>query len=325
MRVGVIGPLHPDSFAQNIVDCLPEVGATAVALGPPRLARNSAHLNRLNEIASDTLVGWDLRQQRRLIEVARDQECDVIVSIASGLLPQTVDALRATSPIVHWFPDHAANLGRQLMLAGPYSRVYFTDPGLVDRVTSMTEIPAGYLPEACNPSIHRPVGEGQSNPAINLAGNMYPSRVAVLDRLHRDGIPLDLYGAGFPRWMPSRAVMDAHRGRAVTGPEKARVFREAAGVLNNLHPAEGGTNCRLFEAASCGAAVLCEYRPALDDLFDLEAEIVVFRNYRELLTGARRLLEDSSYGRTVGDAAARRALAEHTYQHRIRKILEDVA
>jgi hypothetical protein len=81
-------------------------------------------------------------------------------------------------------------------------------------------------------------------------------------------IPLKLYGGPFPRWIrdtPSRGV---HAGRVVIGEEKARVFRGAVGVLNNLHPGEiDGVNARLFEAAGCGAAVLCEMRPVLPGLF----------------------------------------------------------
>ncbi len=62
-----------------------------------------------------------------------------------------------------------------------------------------------------------------------------------------------------------------YAGHPVFGHDKARVFREAAAVLNNLHPAEmRGVNARLFEATASGAAVLCERRPVLDELFDPE-------------------------------------------------------
>ena len=90
-----------------------------------------------------------------------------------------------------------------------------------------------------------------------FAGNMYPSRVRLVERLIAKGIPLRLYGGGFPRWVGETSARVAHPGRYVAREEKARIFRSAADVLNTMHSAEvSGVNARLLEAAGCGAAVL---------------------------------------------------------------------
>ena len=103
------------------------------------------------------------------------------------------------------------------------------------------------------------------------------------------------------------------------------MFREAAAVLNNLHPAEfDGVNCRLFEAAACGAAVLAEYRPTIDDLFDGPSELFCYRTYDELLSQIRQLLGETGIGSERGDRASLRAHSEHTYEVRLAGILEDV-
>nr|WP_246280308.1 glycosyltransferase [Nocardioides daedukensis] len=124
--------------------------------------------------------------------------------------------------------------------------------------------------------------------------------------------------------MPQRAIHAHHTGRSVTRDEKARVFQQSRAVLNNLHPAENGANCRLFEAAASGAAILCEHREPIADLFDCETEIITYESYADLLVKARRLLADPGFGRTLGAAASHRALSEHTYQHRLRRILTDL-
>jgi glycosyltransferase involved in cell wall biosynthesis len=139
------------------------------------------------------------------------------------------------------------------------------------------------------------------------------------------GIPLKLYGGPFPRWIGPTPLRGIHEGRAVFGEEKARIFRGAAGVLNNLHPGEiDGVNARLFEAAGCGAAVLTEYRPALPELFDIDREVLAFRDFDELLHKAARLFHETGLTARLGDAAARRAHQDHTYKRRITTILENV-
>ena len=118
----------------------------------------------------------------------------------------------------------------------------------------------------------------------------------------------------------------AHTGRILTCEEKARVFRSAAGVLNTMHPAEvNGVNARLFEAAGCGAAVLTEFRPTVPELFAVGKEVLVFRNFDDLLEQATRLLSERGLTERLGDAAAQRAHRDHTYDLRIAAILDKLS
>ena len=211
-------------------------------------------------------------------------------------MPSVVTRLRSSGArVAFWFPDAVVNLGRQLMLLAPYDAIFFKEPFLTDRLRAMLDLPVYYLPQACNPRWHRPVAQAGTEPSLVIAGSMYPSRVRLLDRLIAKGIPLRLYGGGFPRWIgetPSRA---AHTGRYVAREEKARVFRSAAGVLNTMHPAEvNGVNARLFEAAGCGAAVLTEFRPTVPELFEVGKEVLAFHDFDDLLEQATRLLSEAA-------------------------------
>ena len=51
MRVGVIGPRSPDSFADNIADCLPDLGVDVVWLGSVR-GRFRKRLDQAVEVLS---------------------------------------------------------------------------------------------------------------------------------------------------------------------------------------------------------------------------------------------------------------------------------
>jgi spore maturation protein CgeB len=265
--------------------------------------------------------------QSRIARTALDQGCETVINVDQRLMPGVVTQLRRNgTKVALWFPDALLNMGRQLMLLAPYDAIFFKEPHLVDRLQAVLDLPLFYLPQACHPRWHRPLVPAGTEPYLVIAGNMYPSRIRVLERLLAKGIPLRLYGPGFPRWVGPTPLRDVHAGRCVFREEKARVFRSAAAVLNTMHPAEvNGVNARLFEAAGCGAAVLTEFRPGLPELFAIGDEVLAFRDFGELVNHATRLLCEGGLTAKIGDAAARRAHGNHTYERRLAIILEKLA
>jgi spore maturation protein CgeB len=327
MRVGVVGPVGTDLFADNVGDALGRAGHVVTLLGPAQRRHRSRLLTGATTLARQALPPLDERAQQRIVRRARHAGCEVVVNLDARLTPRAVTRLRAGGTrVAFWFPDSVLNFGRQQMLLAPYDALFFKEPHVVDRLRSILDLPVYYLPEACNPRWHRPMVPAGTEPYLVIAGNMYPSRVRLLDRLIAKGIPLRLYGGGFPRWLGDVPTRAAHTGRSVFGEDKARVFRSAAGVLNTLHPAElAGVNARLFEAAGCGAAVLTEYRPAIPELFGVGTEVLAFRDFDELIDQAARLLTEAGLTARLGDAAARRAHRDHTLDLRVAAILEKLS
>jgi len=326
-RIGVIGPVGPDYFAENVGDALQRLGHVVTQLGPAHARGRGRLVDRAAGLARQALPHLDERAQSRIVRAALVADCEIVINVDAYLVPRVVTRLRSNGArVAFWFPDHVANLGRQYMLMAPYDAIFFKEPYLVDRLRAMLGLPVYYLPQACNPRWHRPVTPAGTEPCLVIAGNMYPSRVRLLDRLIAKGIPLRLYGGGFPRWIgetPSRAT---HTGRYVAREEKARAFRSAAGVLNTMNLAEvSGVNARLFEAAGCGAAVLTEFRPTVPELFAVGKEVLAFHDFDELVEQATRLLSESGLTARLGDAAAQRAHRDHTYDLRAATILEKLS
>jgi spore maturation protein CgeB len=326
-RIGVIGPVAPDYFADNVGDALERLGHVVTQLGAAHPIGHSRLVYRTAELAYQALPRLDERAQERTVRAARRADCEIVINLGARLMPGVVTRLRSSGArVAFWFPDHVANLGRQLMLLAPYDAIFFKEPFLTDRLRAMLDLPVYYLPEACNPRWHRPTTEPGTEPFLVIAGNMYPSRVRLLDRLIANGIPLRLYGGGFPRWIGETASRTAHTGRYIAREEKARVFRSAAGVLNTLHPSEvSGVNARLFEAAGCGAAVLTEFRPTVPDLFAVGNEVLAFHDFDDLVEQATRLLSERGLSARLGDAATQRAHRDHTYDLRVTTILEKLS
>jgi spore maturation protein CgeB len=327
MRIGVIGPLEPDMFAANIIAAVRDAGHVAVPLGPLRARHRQKILKGLAELSMQGMPSLEQRLQDRIVRAAAKAGCELVISVDGRLTPESVAALRSIGArVVLWFPDHVASLGRAVMLIAPYDALFFHEPHLVDRLSATLGLPVYYLPQGCNPRHHRPTVPAGTDPYLVIAGNMNPSRVRLLERLAAKGIPVRTYGHGIPRWIGDSPVRRMHAGYPILAEEKARVFRSAAGVLNNLYPAElGGVNLRLFEAAGCGAAVLSEFRPAIPALFTEGEEILTFRDFDELVEQAERLLNEPGLTARLGDAAAERAHREHTIGHRLEILFEKVA
>jgi spore maturation protein CgeB len=327
MRVGVIGPAGPDLFADNIGDALGRIGHVVTQLGPAGPHAQGSLTGSLALFARHALPRLDERAQCQIVRSALAAGCDVVINIDARLMPSAVTQLkRAGVRLAFWYPDAVENLGRQLMLLAPYDALFFKEPHLVERLRANLDLPLHYLPQGCNPRWHRPIGPAGIEPYLVVAGSMYPSRVRLLERLIAKGIPLRLYGGPFPRWIGDTPLREAHTGRVVLREEKARVFRSAAGVLNTMHPAEVvGVNSRLFEAAGCGAAVLTEFRPTVPELFDVGQEVLAFHDFDDLVDHASRLLNETGLAGSLGDAAARRAHRDHSYDLRVATILEKVS
>jgi spore maturation protein CgeB len=324
MRLGVLGPTDPDSFADNIGHSLVRMGHSVEYLGPARPIHGNRTVLRVSEMVRQAYPTWEARQQLKVVGRAIDCRVDAVISTDARLAPEAVALLRRNRiNIGLWFPDSVANLERMRMFSAPYTALFLKDELLVQRLRDVLAQPAWYLPEACNPEWHRPIGEAGVRKHIVVVGNTYLSRLMLLQRLHREGIPLKIYGSPIPRWAP-KVIPDAcHAGRLVHREEKSRVFREAAGVLNNLHPAEmTSVNARLFEAAGAGAAVLCEGRPSLSEHFEVDREVLAFTRFEELVERARELVADSNLAKEVGDAASKRAHADHAYEARLTVVLE---
>ena len=283
--------------------------------------------DRAGALALQALPRLEEIAQNRIVRNALEAGCENVISVDAFLTPRAVTKLRTGGArVAFWFPDAVLYLGRQLMLLAPYDAIFFKEPFLADCLRSTLDLPVYYLPQACNPRWHRPVTPAGTEPCLVVAGNMYPSRVRLLDRLIAKGIPLRLYGGGFPRWIGETAARAAHTGRYVAREEKARVFRSAAGVLNTMNPAEvSGVNARLFEAAGCGAAVLTEFRSTVPELFAVGKEILAFHDFDDLVGQATRLLNEPGLTARLGDAAAQRAHRDHTYDLRITTILEKLS
>lgn len=328
MRVGIIGPVYQDSFAENIAMGLETLGASAHHLGPARYSSRRKNVHRGVNLLTQAFPATLEFTQRRLAGKASELELDAVISVQAWLFPSTVTTIRRSgAKVCLWYPDAVSNLPTSVASI-PFDAIFSKEPTLVDKLSRMLRLPMHYLPQGCNPAWHRVASDADDGPCeaaghIVVAGNIYGTRARLLSLLLDHQVPLRIYGQPIPRWITDERIRMAHTGRYIARTEKARVFRRAAGVLNSMHPAEiDGVNSRLFEAAGCGAAVLTEHRREVPNLFRPDYEVLSFHDFDELLAHIKMLANTPEAAHALGDAATARAHADHTYDKRLARLLE---
>lgn len=326
MRILIAGYSYEDSFADNARCALQELGHEVRTLGDVAHARYYSPVRYYaRTLATRLRKGVLSGDDRRLLKLAREFRPDLVLSLTREFAPEALAELDAISkPVkVLWWGDPPANARRWAFMDPHWHLVFIKDPAAVEK-TRLVRGDVHLLHEAMNPRWHRPLSV-QRNGSIVVAGNYYPFRQALVERLIGDGIDMALYGSRVPRWALTE-IRARHQARYIVRDEKSRIFGGGLGCLNSFQPAEGNSlNCRAFEIAGAAGLQLIEHRPIIEDCFEPGREVLAFRTYEELLELIERAKRAPGEMRQIREAGAKRAQADHTYQHRMKTMLGHLA
>ncbi len=85
---------------------------------------------------------------------------------------------------------------------------------------------------------------------------------------------------------------------------------------------KGAVNQRVFDVPACGAFVLSDSQPQMDELFEPGLESACYRSPEEIGDAVARWIADDAGRARVSERARRRILAEHTYERRLLNLVE---
>jgi len=324
LRIIVPNFYFEDSFVDNVVHALREMGhevrtaprrSTQRSLSPVRIATGFA----IQKLFPDRLPP----AEKWLLKEIKTYRADVLLALTQQFSEETLREVRRSGVGVRvaWWGDTPANMRRMGLLTPEWDAIFLKDPDGVKKFRRVG-LNAHLLHEAMNPAWHRPVAKSR-NPSVAIVGNFYGFRQYLAARLLDDGFPLAMYGPPVSRWCHPE-IRRLHTGRYIVREEKSRVFGESVASLNSTDLSEGNSlNCRAFEIAGAGGLQLIERRTIIEECFVPGKELLVFDSYEELAEHVRWAERFPGEADRIREAAARRALAEHTYQHRIRRILEE--
>ncbi|MCB0322147.1 MAG: glycosyltransferase [Bdellovibrionales bacterium] len=340
--IGVVGPMYGGSLpiAQYTAQALtnleqrvtpyeldeyykPYVGLSKFLRDP---GRQSVVESQFVEVLS-TLV----------LEAVSERPVDILICLAQApLSPRVLTELRNRGVItVMWFVEDCRRFLTWQQIAPFYDYMFLIQkndfPRLVEQAGAGRAL---YLPVACDPVRHAPVSLSEAErqefgSAVSFVGAGYNNRRHVFATLaDRD---FKIWGTEWPNCLPFSRIVQ-RGGARVSVEDYTKVFN-ASTININLHssmerdgvePNGDFVNPRTFELAAVGAFQLVDNRTLLPELFVPGKEVATFSDEQELHDKIDYYLAHPEERASLTEAARARVLAEHTYEQRVKTMLEHI-
>lgn len=183
----------------------------------------------------------------------------------------------------------------------------------------------------------RPVaGNSECLNNVSFIGQPHTDRREIVQFLLDKGIDVKTYGYGWNsnfvtyNWNRIRKRLDlplpAFSLGRVSQQEMHRIIHSSK---INLHFSKNSAgsyaiHARTFEITGLGGFLLSEYVEGLEEYFEIGEEIEVFRSNDELADKIKFYLKNESMRQDIAKKGYERVKKEHTYKHRLKKILEQI-
>lgn len=174
---------------------------------------------------------------------------------------------------------------------------------------------AFYLPQATDPTVYMPMPEVKKTCDVAFIGTKKPGRGEILAWVAQH-FSLEVWGED---WQD----MDFKPGKPAYLEDFCNACARAK-IIINITPSidwpiyEKTFSQRIYMAAGCGACILTDRIPGLDEFFD-KNEIAVY-DEKYLMNQIKFLLDNKVLRESIGKAARRRVLMQHQYIHRIKEM-----
>jgi len=256
---------------------------------------------------------------------AMDFQPDVCyVQNLEALRPRTLTALRRAGIL----------LVGQLSTEPPATRILRLFDLIVTPLPSLAElvdeigVQAAVLPLAFDPRALGRLGRPPDEPSFDavFVGSLRRFRRWKSNRIIEEAahqVHIDFWGYGEREWRRSSPVRRNFHGR-VWGLDMLRVLRDARVSINRHGDLTGpfAANMRLYEATGVGSMLLTDEKINLGDLFAPNTEVVTYRTAEELAEAVRYYLSAGDERAAIAAAGKKRTLQDHTYDRRMRQLVE---
>lgn len=271
------------------------------------------------------------------VMLAEAEKPDLLLAMAQAPLDvHTLARLRAMGlGTAFWFVEDYRYLPYFRHLAASYDYFFHIQgPAMAAELSRLGVRHQACLPMAADPEVFRPINDIQVlepyRATLSFMGAGYPNRRNVFESLL--DYDFKIWGTEWDLETPvGRRVQE--NGRRVTTAETVLIYNAATINLNlhssifahDLDPDGGFINPRTFEIAACGAFQLVDRRAPLTDFFEPGKEVAVFDSVNQLRSQIDFYLAHPDQAKEMAKQARIRVLAEHTYHHRLKTLLQFIA
>ncbi|MFQ5805051.1 MAG: glycosyltransferase [Phycisphaerae bacterium] len=240
-------------------------------------------------------------------------------------------------PTVFWNKEDPPNFERFIHAAALFEHVFTTDQNCIPAYRERLGHDRMHaLPFAAQPAVHNPVNcREQRFGNVCFAGTYYAQRhrdrrgqldlllqpalqrgLTIFDRMHGTGMedhyayPPEyrsaIYGA-----VPYEEMVDAYR--------RFRIFLN----VNSVTDSPTMFSRRVFEILACGTPVISTYALAIERLLGRDV-VPMVTSAEEAADWMDKLLAQPELAEQMAHLGQRRIFTEHTYEHRLRTVLEKI-
>jgi len=339
LNIAVTGPLYGGSLpiAGYLADAFRRLGHNTLLVENDKAwplyesmtkgVRNHQASAQLGNLFGNVLAEWTY---------ARVAEFDpeICIVLAQSPVSQNLAARLAARGTVtaFWFVENWRHLSYWRELAPRYDCFFHMQPGLFEeQLEAIGCKHHAYVQTACDPIRHRPVelkdeerSEFQCD--ISFAGAGYYNRLQLFRGL--TDYDFKIWGVDWhERELAGKVVggerrFDSETFMKIVAGSKINLNLHASTAHDGVDPDCDAINPRIFEIAAAGGFQVCDPCIGLEKCFDFETEIPTYRSLTELRQRIDYFLAHDDERRAIAAAAQKRALAEHTYEHRAQQMLD---
>ena len=175
---------------------------------------------------------------------------------------------------------------------------------------------------------------------LNLLGPVSPGKALVFvgsysTTTHANGgqlleqvasrVSVDFWGYGAESLPATSLVHQSYHGEA-WGLQMYRILAASRIGLNRHSDVSGrfANNMRLFEATGVGTLLLTDWKDDLNEMFKVGKEVIAYRTPQECAELITFYLEHENERRAIARAGQERTLRDHTYQQRMKELVDIV-
>lgn len=281
---------------------------------------------------SRALNRWDLRcLNRRLVAAASTLRPDVcLVQGGHRISADSIREMRAKGIVtVLWTIDPPGSSGLPYESAPLYDLVFCGGTEAVELLSAAGVARAHWLPFGCpsTPGACEVLTDQERldyDSDVCFIGSYYPNRADLFESL--TDLKLFIRGPGWGR-LPHRSPLRACAREEQVAPAEWKKIYATAKIVLSVHYQDGRSPChqaspRVFEAMACGAFVLCDAQRDVVTLFKDGEHLALFRDGRDLRRQIAHYLARPLERARIAEQGRRETMKNHTYRHRIERVLE---
>jgi spore maturation protein CgeB len=228
-------------------------------------------------------------------------KADLYVWVDHGEDALAVEPFNCPRPNVYWCSDSHLGMDYRLKKAEEFDYVFLSISRHIEKFKNHLGHDRVYwLPHAGEPTCYKHIPSVKKYDTCFIGHLPNEERIDLLDSLFSE----------FPEFYYGQKFFEAANEK----------YNESKLVFNHCIGKEA--NMRLFEGTLSGSAVLCSESEDIRFLGYDESNIIFYKGKNDLKEKARYYLSHEEEREAIAKAGMEHTLANHTYLHRAKKILE---